>query len=969
MAPPILPSGTVTFLLTDLEGSTRMWEQDPKAMRAAMARHDELLEKVVAAQRGYVFARMGDGMAAAFSTARDTVAAAAAFQRALADEPWSTPAPLRARVGLHTDEALVVNDDNYASQPVNRCSRLMAAAHGGQVVLSGSTEALVRSQLPGGARLVDLGEHRLRDLGSPTKVFQLALDGLNQEFPPLRSLDSFPGNLPTQVSSFIGREADMARVARGLAESRVVTSTGVGGVGKTRLAIQVAAYLLPRYREGVWLVELAPVTEQVGVTEAIAQVLHPTNRSGQSLEDSLVETLSQKQILLVLDNCEHVLAQVAHLVSRIEQSCSGLTVLATSREGMAIDGEQLIALPPLAAGRPGDDLDDLVHTDAVNLFVERARRVKADFALTESNARAAVEICQRLDGVPLAIELAAARIIALSPADVLGRLDRRFELLAGGRRGAVGRHATLRAAIDWSYELLNAAEQRLLARLSVFSGGCTLGAIEDVCSGDPVERSAGLDLVSSLVSRSLLIAEEHNTGTRYRLLETIRQYCEERLAEFDETAAIRSRHWSFYAELLVEAAQGASKAVFGPHGARGLGPSQEAVWTLSWTMGVGQRRLSVERDNVRTALGNAVEAGDVSRAVQIVANHPHRDRANPGRVGQVYVLPAIRVLEMPGVAEHPEYPRLLMVAAYEALDSLDPERAEVLARQALEAAEATGAPLEGPPLEIDVLTLQAEASIAAGAYADAVAAYTQAAERASASGYPAIAAIYLSYSVSSDLLGGGDLGQATTRADRSLTWARESGMPGAIGIALNCLALTLVDSDPDRARALLLESAERCTQPGQEIAPALITAAMAAGRLRDWSLALTLAGRAMYMYRGIMNPLHSAPCFAECARALVDDRPEVAGVLQGAAYSAFRLAAPKGDDGGPAAATRGGTRNNFVFQAMRETHELLVGAVGKERARELRRVGTAMGLDEAVSYALANIDPVLLTGAIASIDR
>ncbi len=962
------PSGTVTFLLTDLEGSTRMWEQDPEAMKAAMVRHDELLEKTIAAHHGYVFARMGDGMAAAFSTATDAVCAASAFQQAIGEEPQGTERPLRARVGLHTAEALIVDDRGYASLPINRCSRLMSAAHGGQIVISGATEALVRDQLPNGMGLLDLGEHRLRDLGSPTRIFQLSRGDHDEEFPPLRSLDSFPGNLPAQASTFIGRRAEAARVTAALGESRVVTLTGVGGVGKTRLAIQVAADLLPRYREGVWLVELAPVTEQAGVAEAIAEVFHPTNRSRQSLEDGIVEILSQKKLLLVLDNCEHVLGPVAHLVSRIEHSCPGVVVLATSREGMAIDGEQLIALPPLAAGQPDDDIDDLVHTDAVSLFVERARRVKADFALTENNSRAVIEICQRLDGVPLAIELAAARIIAMSPEDLLRRLDRRFELLAGGRRGAVGRHATLRAAIDWSYDLLDADEQRLLARLSVFSGGCALDAIEDVCSGDPVERAAALDLVTSLVSRSLVIAEDHPTGSRYRLLETIRQYCEQRLAELGETEQFRSRHCGFYAELLVDAAQGTQKAAFGPHGARGVGPAQDAVWTLSWTMGVGQRRLSIERDNVRTALANAVEAGDVARAVQIVANHPHRDRAGVGRVGQVYVLPAIRVLEMPGAADHPEYPRLLMVAAYEALDSLQPERADVLARQALDAARAKGVPLEGPPLEIDVLTLQAESSLGAGAYAEAVAAYTQAAEHAAEYGYLGIAAIYLSYSVSVDLLGGGDLGQVTERAERSLMLARQSEMPGAIVIALNCLSLTLVDSDPDRARALLHESAKRSTQPGGEIAPAFITASMAAGRLRDWSLALTLAGRAMYMYRGIMNPLHSAPCFAECARALVEDLPEVAGILQGAAYSAFRLAAPKGDNESQSAAPQGSTRNNFVFKAMHETHELLVAALGDERARELRRTGAAMGLDEAVSFALAHIDPKLLTGTIPSID-
>ena len=395
-----LPSGTVTFLLTDLEGSTRMWEQDPDAMRAAMVRHDELLEKTVAAHRGFVFARMGDGMAAAFATARDAVSAAAGFQQALAAEPWGTARPLRVRAGLHTDEAVIVDDTDYASLPINRCSRLMTAAHGGQVVVSGATEMLMRGQLPPGMELVDLGEHRLRDLGRPTRIFQLTREGHHEDFPPLRSLDSFPGNLPAQVSSFIGREAEVARVAAALGESRVVTITGVGGVGKTRLALQVAADVLPRYREGVWLVELAPVTDQSGVAEAISEVFHPTNRSGQPLEDSLAEMLSQKQLLLVLDNCEHVLGAVARLVSRIEQSCPAVVVLATSREGMAIDGEQLIALPPLAVGEPGDDIDLLVHTDAVSLFVERARRVKADFALTESNARAVVEICQRLDGVP-----------------------------------------------------------------------------------------------------------------------------------------------------------------------------------------------------------------------------------------------------------------------------------------------------------------------------------------------------------------------------------------------------------------------------------------------------------------------------------------------------------------------------------------------------------------------------------------
>ncbi|MBE1550492.1 putative ATPase/class 3 adenylate cyclase [Mycobacterium sp. OAS707] len=941
------PSGTVTFLLTDLEGSTRMWEQEPDAMKAAMVRHDEILEKAFAANRGFVFARMGDGMAVAFATAGDAICAAIAIKQALTEENWRTATPLKARIGVHTAEAVIVDDTGYASLPINRCSRLMSSAHGGQIVLSNTTESLVGDALPDDVELTDLGEHRLRDLGRPLRIFQIG----REEFPPIRGLDSFPGNLPAQVSSFIGRQTEVSRVASALGESRVVTITGVGGVGKTRLAIQVAADLLPRYREGVWLVELASVTEQSSVVEVISDVFHAASRSGQSLEDSLIETLSRKQVLVILDNCEHLLGSVSRLVTRIEESCPGVVVLATSREGMAIEGEQLIALPPLGTGAPGDDIDQLIHTEAASLFIERARRVKSDFTLTQDNAHAAVEICRRLDGVPLAIELAAARVIALSPNEILRRLDRRFDLLAGGRRGAVGRHATLRAAIDWSYELLDYSEQRLLARLSVFASGCTLEAIEEVCSGDPVERDAALDLITALVTRSLVIVEDHAAGTRYRLLETIRQYAEQKLAEFGETQTVRTRHSRFYADLCL----GTTRGHF-----RKLAVDSEVSWT---------GRIGVERDNIRSGLANAIDAGDVEDAVLIVANHPHRDRAQAGRTGQVFSVPASRVIQMPGATTHPEYPRALMVASYEALDSGDYARADQLCQQALEAASRMPTPVEGPPIALDALTVRAEEAMGAGEYDDAVAAYVHAAQLAESSGYQGIAAIHLAYSVTSALLGNGDPEAALGRAEKSLALARQNEMSGAIVIALNALALALVEHDPEQARTLLHESVERSITPGEEIAPAFVTAALVAGRLHDWRLTLALAGRAMYMFRGIMNPLHAAPCLTGCARALGEDQPEAAGLLNGAAFATFRSADPTTHTARRADKQPFGTSTNFLLQMLRETSDIVTAAVGDARARELRRTGAAMGLDEAVSFALANVDPKLLTGPIANIER
>jgi hypothetical protein len=438
-------------------------------MRSALAVHDQIVRGCLESAGGLVFATGGDGFGAAFSRAGEAVAAALAAQRGLASQDWPEGISLRVRMGLHTGEA-DERDGDYFGEEVSRAARLMAIAHGGQIVCSPATAELVTGHMPAGVSLVDLGVHRLRDLSEPLRVFQVVGDGLPSSFPPLLSMDAFPGNLPPQVSSFIGRETELARVAKALSEARVVTLTGVGGVGKTRLAFRAAADALPQFREGAWLVELQAVRDPGSVPEAVAAVFRLADRAGLTTMQLLIEFLATKQLLLVLDNCEHLLDPVAELLEGVERACPGVVVLATSREGLALEGERVVPIPSLSEPSPDADLTSLADIEAVRLFVDRAGWVDPDFTLTENNAAAVVQICRRLDGLPLAIELAAARIGTVTPAELARRLDRRFDTLAGGRRRAVQRHQTLRAAIDWSYQLCNEGERRLLARLAVFAG-------------------------------------------------------------------------------------------------------------------------------------------------------------------------------------------------------------------------------------------------------------------------------------------------------------------------------------------------------------------------------------------------------------------------------------------------------------------------------------------------------------------
>ena len=545
-----LPSGTVTFLLTDIEGSTRNWESSPSSMRTALLRHDALLNEGIVEHSGYVLTERGEGDSffAVFERASDAVAAASAVQLALHREAWPVGTPVKVRMAIHTGEA----GGDYRGQDVNRCARLRAIAHGGQVVMSSATEALVRRHLPPGGSVQDIGEHRLRDLAEPDRVYQLNHADLPSDFPRLRSLEALRHNLPLQLTSFIGRETEIEEVKRQLRDHHLVTVTGAGGSGKTRLALQVAADLVEGFRDGVWLIDLSPLSDRAQVERAVALPLEIKEDPGRPLEHTLIEHLGDKELLLVLDNCEHVVEAASHMAESLLRAASGLRVLATSREALNIPGEAAWRIPSLSTPDlnriPGPG--GLERYEAVRLFVDRALVVQSKFALTEENASTVVHVCHRLDGVPLAIELAAARMKVMRPEEILKRLEDRFRLLTGGSRTALPRQQTLRAAVDWSHDLLSDTERVLFRRLSVFAGGFDLEAAEEVCRGDMLAADGVLDVLSALVDKSLVAADVEADGLiRYRLHETLRQYGHEKLIAAEEEEEAREHHLAYFLDL------------------------------------------------------------------------------------------------------------------------------------------------------------------------------------------------------------------------------------------------------------------------------------------------------------------------------------------------------------------------------------------------------------------------------------
>ncbi len=531
-----LPSGTVTFLFTDIEGSTKLAQEHPDAMPALLARHYEFLNRSIQTHNGYVFQVVGDSFSAAFHSASDALNAALDAQGYLHHEDW-TSAPIKVRMGIHTGAAQLANDPNIEGPYVGYATlaltqRIMSAGHGGQILLSQSTYELTRDELAGKRQFIDMGEHHLKSILRPVRLYQLNALGLPSNFPPLKTLDYSPHNLPEQLTSFIGREKEIGEIKRLLHSARLVTLTGSGGTGKTRLSQEVGEQELANFQHGVWLIELASLTDPSQIVPAMAQVFGLQELPFNSLANIMLDYLRDKKCLLILDNCEHLIQACAHLSDDLLHQCVGLKILASSREALGISGEVSYHVPSLP------------DSESTQLFLDRARAVNPNFNLTDGNAASIAQICSRLDGIPLAIELAAARVKLLAPEQIATRLDDRFRLLVGGSRTALPRQQTLRALIDWSYDLLSEEEKRLLQFAAVFVGGWTLDALEAVAD-DPNT----IEHLEQLVNKSLVTIEERETEMRYFMLETIRQYAREKLFEAKQAVAARDRHFFYFNKL------------------------------------------------------------------------------------------------------------------------------------------------------------------------------------------------------------------------------------------------------------------------------------------------------------------------------------------------------------------------------------------------------------------------------------
>lgn len=812
--------GTYSFLFTDVEGSTRRWESAPDVMPGALARHDELLRTAVELHRGHVVKTTGDGIHAVFSSASDAVAAALDAQRALTTEKWPTPEPLTVRMGIHSGEAIAREGDYYGTA-VNRAARVSALAHGEQVVISQSTASLLRDSDTRELELVDLGEHVLRDLSHRERVYQVWAAPLRRDFPPLRSLESYPSNLPRRATSFVGREREVRQIGEALERSPLVTLTGVGGIGKTRLSLQVAAEVLPRYPDGAWLCELSSANDDDGLLQVVGTVVGVGVGPGDRWH-GIVEALRSKRLLLLLDNCEHLIDAASELAEHIVEGCPEVTILATSREGLAVDGEQVVPLRPLSVPDADAELPVVLDSDAVRLFVERVRTHQPGYEVQASDRAGVIELCRRLDGVPLAIELAAARTSAMSPGEIASLLDERFRLLTGGRRGSVERHQTLRATVDWSYSLLDQRERQVFERLGVFAGSFTAESAAGVATGDGLERFDVLDALTNLVNKSMVTATRDDAGiTRFQMLETLRQFARERLGDDDDPDRWRRRHAEHFAR----------------H-AETLGP------------------LLVSPDEIAARGVLMSDVDDLRAAVTWALDRTDPDEVEPGlRIITALVIESSLRVEngmgawaMRAVPMLADLPDMHAASVHTALAWMEFHRGEF--ESAIEHARAV-VDQSGPatPAMGSAYSVLGTSLIQLGRGEEGVTRDLEGAERCRGHDDPSIT-LHVSTLVAGAAMNiamDGDGKRALPFAEEALTVARDMRSPTAIALAQAAIGRSLLLEDP-AAAAVALEESVRLGEAGSMdaiVVPALMFLTMARLALGDFTAASDPLARAL----------------------------------------------------------------------------------------------------------------------------
>jgi predicted ATPase/class 3 adenylate cyclase len=910
-----LPSGTVTFLFSDMQGSTRLLQQLGDQYAVLIAGYEQLMRQACETHHGSVVNTQGDSFFVAFPRAVDALNAALQSQRALNAHAWPDGVRVRVRMGLHTGEPQI-SLSNYVGIDIHRVARIAAAAYGGQVLLSQSTCDLIENELPDGVTLRDLGEHRLKDLRRPRHLYQLVIAGLPSDFPPLKSLEASPNNLPVQLTSFIGRSREMGEVKRLLSQDRLLTLTGPGGSGKTRLALQAAAEMIEHFQDGVFFVALAPVTDPGLIASTIAQPLGIHETAGRSMVDSLKDYLESKSLLLFLDNFEQVIL-AAPLVADLLVSCSKLKVLITSREGLRISGEREYPVPPLALPDLTQlpSLESLTQFAGVELFIQRARAVKPDFEITNGTAPAVAEICYRLDGLPLAIELAAARIKLMPPKAMLARLEHRLEFLTGGARDLPVRQQTLRNTIAWSYDLLNEDDQQVFRWLSVFVGGCTLDAVEAV-GGDNPGRPSLLDQIGSLLDKCLLSeVEGEDSEPRFVMLEMLREFGLEQLEASGEQDMIRRRHANFFLALAEQA--GAAS-----------GSADQVQW---------MNRMEQEHDNLRLALEwskSADGAGEICLrlAGTLGLFWEARGYFSEGRerLSAVLLTPAAQ-------GRTAARARLLTRAAELAYRQSDYPATTSFAGESLEIYREVGdrQGIASALIKLgNAATEVGDSAAASGFLGEALAIWRELEDKRGI----ARALISLGWTA----LRSGVYHLANARLEEALALSRELGDTRRIGFELSGLGeVALRQGDFRRATGLVEESLELRRQLGNKwgVGVSLGILGLVAIRYGDWKRAIARLGESMEVRREIGDKSGCAWCLERLSEVALGQRQAEKAVRLLAAAAALRLSIGSVID--PVDRTE--------YERMRGS---LRSQLSEQRFTAAWDEGRTMPLEQAVAYAL-----------------